>query len=136
MTHNNTMKNFIRDFIKCGIAGWCMEISFTALDSLRRRDMKLVGRTSIWMFPIYGSAVFLKPFFRLFRGLSPLLRGLSYAILILTGEYITGSLLSNRKVCPWDYTRSKWHIKKIVRLDYLPNWILAGLFFEWLLKED
>ncbi|MCL2719187.1 MAG: putative ABC transporter permease [Lachnospiraceae bacterium] len=130
------MKNFIRDFIKCGIAGWCMEICFTALDSLRRRDMKLMGHTSLWMFPIYASAAFLKPLFLLLKGKPVILRGLSYAVLILTGEYITGSLLCKFKNCPWDYTRSKWHIKKIVRLDYLLNWVLAGLFFEHLLIKN
>ena len=127
------MKNFIRDFIKCGIAGWCMEICFTALDSLRRRDMKLMGHTSLWMFPIYASAVFLKPFFWLLKGKPVLVRGTIYAALILVGEYITGSLLTKHKNCPWDYTRSKWHIKKIIRLDYLPNWIFAGLFFEYII---
>ena len=115
-----------------------MEICFTALDSLRRRDMKLMGHTSILMFPIYASAVFLKPLFRLLKGKPIILRGLSYASLILVGEYIAGTLLSKSKNCPWDYTHSKWHIKKIVRLDYLPNWILAGLFFEYIMtnKEE
>ena len=44
----------LKNFLKCGLTGWCMEISFTALDSLRRRDMTLKGCTSLWMFPIYG----------------------------------------------------------------------------------
>lgn len=97
--------------------------------------MKLMGQTSLWMFPIYASAVFLKPFFHLFKGTSIFLRGVTYAVLILTGEYVSGSLLAKSKICPWDYTRSKWHIKKIIRLDYLPNWILAGLFFEYIMTS-
>ena len=97
--------------------------------------MKLMGQTSLWMFPIYASAVFLKPLFRLLKGQPMIVRGISYASLILAGEYLSGTLLSKNKNCPWDYTRSKWHIKKIVRLDYLPNWILAGLFFEHLMKK-
>ncbi|MCI8286616.1 MAG: hypothetical protein HFH89_02930, partial [Lachnospiraceae bacterium] len=51
-----TLTLFLKNFLKCGLAGWCMEISFTALDSLRRRDMTLKGCTSLWMFPIYGCA--------------------------------------------------------------------------------
>ena len=129
------MKTFIRDFIKCGIAGWCMEICFTALDSLRRRDMKLKGVTSLWMFPIYAGAVFLKPFFWLMKGKPLFIRGFVYAALILVGEYLAGSFLCKSKKCPWDYTRSKWHVGKVVRLDYLPVWVLAGLFFEWLLTK-
>ncbi|MCL2253576.1 MAG: hypothetical protein FWC09_03955 [Lachnospiraceae bacterium] len=130
------MKNFIKDLIKCGVAGWCLEIIFTAANSLRRRNMKLMGHTSLWMFPIYACIAFLKPLFRLLRGKPLLLRGVTYAALILFGEYITGAILSNKKICPWDYTRSKWHIKNIVRLDYLPNWIFAGLFFEHLLSKE
>lgn len=128
------MKTFIRDFIKCGIAGWCIEITFTALDSLRQRNMELMGHTSIWMFPIYGSAVFLKPLMKLMHSKPLIVRGISYAAMILAGEYIAGSFLTKNKVCPWNYTRSKWHVKKIVRLDYFPYWAVAGLLFEYLLN--
>ena len=38
---------FIKNFLRCGLTGWCMEIFFTSLDSLRRRDYKLKGNTSI-----------------------------------------------------------------------------------------
>lgn len=53
------MKNFLHNFIHCGLLGWCLEILFTAFHSFRRRDFKLSGITSIWMFPIYGMAAFL-----------------------------------------------------------------------------
>ena len=65
-----------------------------------------------------------------------LARGFLYALFIFVGEFITGSLLMRRELCPWNYERSKWNIKKIIRLDYLPCWILAGLLFERLLKES
>lgn len=125
-----------KNFLKCGLAGWCMEILFTSLDSLRRRDYTLKGDTSIWMFPIYGCACFLAPVSRLLKKKSPFVRGLSYAALIFTGEFITGTLLNKKDICPWDYSRSKWHIKKIIRLDYLPFWFMAGLLFERLISED
>ncbi|MBQ7955486.1 MAG: hypothetical protein IJ282_07015 [Lachnospiraceae bacterium] len=129
------MKKLIANFIKCGIFGWCLEIVFTAFDSLRRRDFKLKGTTSLYMFPIYGMASFLAPLFRLMKGKPIILRGLTYAGLIFTGEYISGSLLTKKTLCPWDYNRSKWHIKGIIRLDYLPFWAIAGLLFEKLLSE-
>ena len=50
----NSFKTFGRSFLLCGLCGWCMEILFTALHSLRRRDLRLTGNTSLWMFPIYG----------------------------------------------------------------------------------
>lgn len=130
------MKKYIHNFIHCGILGWCMEITFTALNSFRRRQFKLTGNTSIWMFPIYGCACFLAPVSRLLKKKSPFVRGLSYAALIFTGEFITGTLLSKKNICPWDYSRSKWHIKKIIRLDYLPLWFMAGLLFERLISEN
>ncbi len=130
------MKKFILNFIRCGTVGWCMEIIFTALDSFRKRKFSLKGNTSIWMFPIYGCASLLTPICRMLKGKSPMVKGLTYAALIFTGEFISGTLLSRKNICPWDYSRSKWHIKKIVRLDYLPFWFMAGLLFERLLTEN
>lgn len=66
----NSFKTFGRSFLLCGLCGWCMEILFTALHSLRRRDLRLTGNTSLWMFPIYGSACLLAPFKRLFEHLN------------------------------------------------------------------
>ncbi|WP_318709197.1 putative ABC transporter permease [Candidatus Acetatifactor stercoripullorum] len=125
-------KTFLHNFIRCGITGWCMEILFTSLDSFRRRDMKLRGNTSVWMFPIYGCAAFLAPLGRLLSKKSVWVRGLTYMSLIFSTEYITGSLLSRRTLCPWDYGRSRWNIKRLIRLDYAPFWFLAGLLFEGL----
>ena len=50
-----------RLFIHCGILGWCFEILYTSLRMLQRRNYRLQGNTSIWMFPIYGCAAFLRP---------------------------------------------------------------------------
>ena len=52
------MKN---NFMICGLTGWCMEIIFTSLDSIRNNNFKLTGHTSIWMFPIYGMAAVIPP---------------------------------------------------------------------------
>lgn len=61
------MKKTIHNFLHCGILGWCLEITFTALDSFRKRQFTLKGITSIWMFPIYGMASFLAPLCRLLK---------------------------------------------------------------------
>lgn len=127
------MKKSISDFISCGIAGWCLEILFTSLHSLRRRDMRLKGNTSVWMFFIYGAASFLLPLFRLLRGCSAAFRGTVYAVLIFTGEFISGRLLCRHNLCPWDYSGSGWNVKNVIRLDYFLNWFAAGIFFEKLL---
>lgn len=125
---------FITSFLHCGLCGWCFEIIFTALGSLRNRDFTLKGQTSLWMFPIYGSAAFLAPISRLLRHKSLLQRGLTYMSLIFSAEYISGKFLCKRDLCPWNYGRSKWNIGKVIRLDYAPLWFLVGLFFEQLTR--
>lgn len=124
---------FFHNFIRCGFTGWCMEILFTALDSLRRRDMTLKGFTSIWMFPIYGCAAVFSPVSRLLKGKAFWIRGLAYMSMIFSGEYLTGRILEKRRLCPWDYSRSRWNIRHLVRLDFAPFWFGAGLLFEKLL---
>ncbi len=130
---NHAMKTFLKNFLKCGLAGWCMEILFTSMDSLRRRDMTLQGTTSLWMFPIYGSAAVLSPLGRMLRTKPVWVRGSVYMGLIFSEEYLTGRLLAKRDACPWDYGRSRWNIGRVVRLDFAPCWFLAGLIFERLL---
>ena len=128
--------NFSRDFLKCGVAGWCIEILFTGTNSARRRDMTLKGCTSLWMFPIYGSIAFLKPLFTLLKPLNFILRGIIYAVLIFFGEYVSGRWLSKRNICPWNYKNHKWHINKVIRLDFLPCWAATGLAYEHMLLQN
>lgn len=125
--------HFISNFFRCGITGWCLEILFTALGALRRREMQLVGHTSLWMFPIYGCAALFQPLFLVLRKCPVVVRGISYALCIFTGEYLSGKFLCRRSLCPWNYSRHKWHIKGLIRLDFLPFWFAAGLLFERIL---
>ncbi|MGN0168718.1 MAG: hypothetical protein ACI4AB_11790 [Acetatifactor sp.] len=125
---------FIKNFMKCGLIGWCMEIIFTALHSLRNRDMTLKGVTSLWMFPIYGCAAIVAPLSRLLKKVPVWLRGLTYMSMIFSTEYLSGKLLSRHKLCPWDYGKSRWNIDRVIRLDYAPYWFGAGLLFERLLS--
>lgn len=124
-----------KDFIKCGVIGWCMEIIFTALGALRRRQMQLVGQTSLYMFPIYGSIALFKPAFSLMKKLSFPLRGLFYAASIFTAEFLSGRLLSKHSICPWNYERHRWHVNGLIRLDFLPFWFIAGLLYEHVLTK-
>lgn len=129
-----SLQNFARNFLHCGVIGWCMEIIFTALHSLRRRDFKLKGNTSIWMFPIYGCAAFLAPVGRLLRRFPTWFRGFTYMSLIFSTEYLTGNFLKKKNLCPWDYSRCRYHINRVIRLDYAPYWFGAGLLFERIVR--
>lgn len=130
------IKAFIRNFLLCGTAGWCMEILFTALNSLRRRDRKLQGTTSLWMFPIYGCAALFAPIGRLLQKKPAWVRGLFYMSMIFAGEYTSGSLLRRYSLCPWNYGKSRFHVKGLIRLDYAPFWFGAGLLFEKLTSRS
>lgn len=132
-TMKKNILSFFHNFIRCGLTGWCMEILFTALDSLRRRDMTLKGNTSVWMFPIYGCVAVLSPVSRLLKGKPFWFRGLTYMSMIFSGEYLTGRILEKRQLCPWDYSRSRWNIRHLIRLDFAPFWFGAGLLFERIL---
>lgn len=121
------------DFFTCGTAGWCMEIVFTSLHCVADKNPKLIGNTSIWMFPIYGLACLLHPVCTHIKDKSVWLRGSIYTIFIFVGEYITGSFLRRFKACPWDYSESPLNIKGLIRLDYAPLWFVAGLLFEKIL---
>ena len=120
----------LKNFIKCGVIGWCMEILFTALGAIRRRELPLMGQTSPLMFPIYGSAAFFRPVFFLLQRCHVLVRGTIYALSIFAAEYASGRLLSKYDICPWNYSRNRWHVNGLIRLDFFPFWFLAGLLFE------
>lgn len=124
-----------KNFLLCGFAGWCLEILFTSFGSFRRRELQLMGRTSLWMFPIYGMAAFLKPVCRLLQRLPALLRAFFYSCFIFLGEYVSGSILKKHQMCPWDYSGSPANIRGVIRLDYTPLWMMAGLVFEKLLTK-
>ncbi len=132
----SSLATFFRNFMKCGLAGWCMEIIFTSLHAFRTKDHTLTGHTSLWMFPIYGGAALFSPISRLMKTKSFLMRGLTYMSLIFSAEYFSGLFLTKRNLCPWDYSNSRFNIKKVIRLDYAPYWFGAGLLFERLVTSS
>ncbi len=130
-------KCFFTNFILCGFIGWCMECLWTGLDALRQhKDKTLPCRTSVWMFPIYGMAACLNPICKKLKNRSALLRGGIYAFLIYVGEFTTGCVLKKHNACPWDYSKAKLNYKGVIRFDYAPAWILAGLLFEKVLNRN
>ncbi|MDI9509306.1 MAG: hypothetical protein GX319_09365 [Clostridiales bacterium] len=131
-------KNFINNFFICGLCGWCMECFWTGLGSFKKwksNDRTLSCHTSIWMFPIYGLAACLSPICTKLQKRNALLRGGVYAFLIYTIEYTTGVILKKYRACPWDYSKSKFNIKGVIRFDYAPAWFLTGLIFEKILDR-
>lgn len=122
----------IRFFIY-GLSGWCTEVFWTGLSSLLKGDLRLRGWTYIWMFPIYGLAIFLEPIHNRIRNWPVLFRGGVYTLLIFSVEYSSGWLLKTvTGICPWDYSGMPSAINGFIRLDYAPAWFAAGILFELL----
>ena len=109
-----------------------MEIFWTGLGSLLKGNLMLSSVTYLWMFPIYGLAVFFERIHDYIKELPWFIRGVIWVALILTLEYWTGWLLKSfLGRCPWDYSDvTPYHIQGFIRLDYIPAWFLAGLIFE------
>ena len=113
-----------------------MEILYTAFRSYQKSNSpKLMGNTSIWMFPIYGMACLLSPICRLLKGKNTVIRGGVYTFCIFVGEFFTGSFLRRIDACPWDYSDAPLNVKGLIRLDYAPLWFSAGLLFEKILSR-
>lgn len=55
----NKREQFIYHFFQCGIAGWCLEVLFTSMESVMLKDWRLMAKTSLLMFPIYGMGAIL-----------------------------------------------------------------------------
>lgn len=117
-------------FVQCGLYGWCIEVLWTGLHSMLKRDPKLMGTSSLRMFPIYGMASFIAPLSARLKKCRIITRGLIYMLCIYAVEYTSGTYLKKKNCCPWDYSSSPFHINGVIRLDYAPLWFLTGLFYE------
>lgn len=123
----------MKNFLKCGMMGWCLEILWTGIQSLCHHDKRAMGSSSIFMFPIYGMAAFIKPLYGCLRKRNVLLRGIVYMMGIFTVEYESGKFLKKKKRCPWDYSKAKHNLNGLIRFDYAPLWFITGLLYEKLL---
>ncbi|MDD6212048.1 MAG: hypothetical protein PUB22_02715 [Clostridiales bacterium] len=126
----------IKNYFRCGVLGWCWEIILTGLGRLfTANQTPFMGNTSILMFPIYAFAAFMSPLVSLLRKKSFWFRGTIYSCCIFLVEFISGSWLKKRNICPWDYSEAKWNIRGVIRLDFFPAWFLLGLIFERILEK-
>lgn len=142
------LKQLPLNFCKCGVTGWCLEVIFTSTESILRNDWRLIGQTSLLMFPIYGCGALLGPIGSLIdRWVNPrtglmakksdlaIRHGFLYMVLIFVAEYFSGFLLRTSGICPWDYTGRSTNINGLIRLDFAPLWFATGLLFEQITKK-
>lgn len=124
------------NFLKCGVTGWCIEVLWTSITNIKSTDKRFVGNTSLWMFPIYGMAAVISPASKILKRKNVMVRGSIYTFCIYFIEFTTGTILKKRNCCPWDYSKSKYNINGIIRLDYAPLWFALGLFYEKMLTAE
>ncbi|MBU3189187.1 hypothetical protein K9O30_04850 [Clostridium bowmanii] len=118
-------------YIIYGLLGLCAEVLWNGFGAMLTGDLLLRGTTCIWMFPIYGLAVFLEPVHYRIRHLPLLARGGIYMVLIFAVELVSGLLLrSVLGACPWNYVNKTLSIYGMITLEYAPIWIVLGIIFE------
>ena len=94
-----------------------------------------MGQSSAWMFPIYGIAFVIGDIYPRISKWPGIARAFLYGVCIMFVEYTSGRLLTKFDVCPWNYEGCKYSINGLIRLDYFPFWMIAGMFYEKLLKK-
>lgn len=113
-----------------GLLGICLEIFWTGFHSLLYADYTMEGRTYIWMFFIYGLAVFMEPIQDKLKGDNIFYRGTIYMLLIFFVELAAGLLLRSLiGKCPWNYGALGF-LYGIITPYYIPVWFVLGLLFE------
>lgn len=120
-------------FVLYGLGGMCGELIFTAItESIPNKDWRLVGKSYLWMFPIYGLiAVFYEPIHDAIRDIPWLIRALVWSLGFTTIELVTGWVISRiAGRCPWDYSKKRFAINAYIRWDYFPVWAVIGLALE------
>lgn len=122
---------FIFSFFGVGI-----EVFFSSIhDYIKKKDISLKGRSYLWMFPLYGIwGIIIGPLYDLTASIPFFLRGLIYLAVIFIGELSYGYLLKLIiKKCPWEYS-GRGTIGGVVRLLYLPFWLVFGYISELLYR--
>lgn len=118
-----------------GFGGMCGEVVYTALiDSVANRDVRLMGKTYLWMFPIYALlGPLYEPVHDLIRGLPWQARALVWSLGFTAIEHGTGWVIERLTgKCPWDYVAAgaRFAINPYIRWDYFPIWAAIGLAVE------
>lgn len=121
-------------FFIYGMLGWCAEIVFTAVEGkLAGRNWLLTGYTTLWAFPMYGSAAFLfEPLHDALRSQLFIIRAVVYLIGFWAVEYAGGWLVWKiTGIKPWDYSDARGgSLNGLIRWNFVFVWPLVGLALE------
>jgi hypothetical protein len=125
----------ISEILFWGMFGICAEVAFTAVfDLVLKKEITLMGHTSLWMFPIYAFG--LSYGFDLVERIihTDIVRYLSYPIWIWIVEIIVGFPVLKFGIRLWDYSylsKGK-HWKGIISFIHFPVWVFLGVLVEYI----
>lgn len=121
------MWDLLKNFLLWGCLGLLVEVLFTGIKSVLAGNKLATSKTYLWMLPIYGIAGLSFKLLYQYVHVGWILQVPMWGFMILGYEYGSGWLL--RKyigACPWDYEHRKWSIHGLIRLDYVPYWMLLA----------
>jgi uncharacterized membrane protein len=130
-----TSMKYILIWFILGIVGWLIEVVFTGINSLFRRDWAATSKTYLWMHPIYasgGMAVY-TIYNNVIISANPFLDAVGLAFFIYVPLFYGFEALSGLASIKlfgrilWDYGRSKWTPMGLINLKYAPYWFLLAL---------
>ena len=110
-----------------------VEVSFTALRELiRKKQMNLMGHTSLWMFPVYALGLSYGFDFIKYLIEDDTTRYLTYPLWIWSVELAIGIPTTARGIRIWDYGYlPKWlHWRGIISFAHYPLWVGFGVLVE------
>jgi len=123
----------IGEFVFWGVFGMFVETCFTAVrDLIKKRDLALVGHTSLWMFPIYALGLTYGFDFISYLIQTDAMRYASYPLWIWGVEIVVGVPALWLGVRLWDYhyLPDKLHWKGIISFVHYPLWMGFGILVE------
>jgi hypothetical protein len=125
----------ISEVLFWGMFGICTEVAFTAIfDLITKKELNLMGHTSLWMFPIYAFG--LSYGFDLAERViqNEIARYLSYPIWVWLIEILVGYPLLKFGLRLWNYSylSNKNHWKGIISFVHFPVWVTLGILVEYI----
>ena len=122
----------IQKLIVYGCLGVMLEVFFTGFHSIIiLRNRSAISRTSLWMIPVYGGGALWLGFLRTVVPLPIMFVPLA-TLSIFAAEYVAGWIFRKLGIRIWDYSHSKFSIQGLIRVDYLPFWLMVAVAFDQL----
>ncbi len=123
----------VNELVFWGVFGLFVELCFTAIrDLIQKKQISLVGHTSIWMFPIYAFGLSYGFDFIIYLIKTDFIRYFSYPLWIWAVELFIGIPTVYFGVRLWDYNYlPNWlHWRGIISFVHYPLWMGFGVLVE------